>query len=42
MPVKVQIGNERVNYLQLKHGKPLINTLWALANLITEQRIAQI
>ncbi len=40
--VKARIGNERVNYLPLQHGKALIDTLWMLANLITEQRIARI
>lgn len=42
LPIEARIGNERVNYLPLKHGKPLIDTLWALANLITEQRFARI
>jgi predicted DNA-binding transcriptional regulator YafY len=40
--VEARIGNERVNYLPLKHGKPLIDTLWALAILVTEQRLARI
>jgi predicted DNA-binding transcriptional regulator YafY len=40
--VEARIGNERVNYLPLKHGKPLIETLWQLANLVTEQRISRI
>ncbi len=40
--VEARIGNERVNYLPLKHGKALIDTLWTLANLITEQRLARI
>lgn len=42
LPVEARIGNERVNYLPLKHGKPLIDILWKLANLITEQRITKI
>jgi len=42
LPVEARIGNERVNYLPLKHGKPLVETLWQLANLITEQRITRI
>lgn len=42
LPVEARIGNERVNYLPLKHEKPLIQTLWTLANLITEQRITRI
>ncbi|MDR1638701.1 MAG: WYL domain-containing protein [Clostridiales bacterium] len=41
-PVETRIGNERVNYLPLNHGKPLINTLWTLANLVTEQRLTRI
>ena len=42
LPVEARIGNERVNYLPVKHGKPLIDTLWKLANLVTEQRLTQI
>ena len=42
LPVEKRIGNERVNYLPLKHGKPLIDTLWTLANAITMQRLTQI
>lgn len=42
LPVEARIGNERVNYLPLKHGKPLIDMLWTLANLVTEQRFTQI
>lgn len=42
LPVEARIGSERVNYLPLKHGKPLIDTLWILANLITEQRLTRI
>ena len=42
LPVEARIGNERINYLPLKHGKPLIDILWRLANLITEQRITRI
>ena len=42
LPVEVRIGNERVNYLPLKHGRALIETLWQLANLITEQKITRI
>jgi|LSQX01.2.fsa_nt_gb predicted DNA-binding transcriptional regulator YafY len=42
LPVEARIGSERVNYLPLKHGKPLIDTLWTLANLITEQRLTRI
>jgi len=42
LPVEARIGNERVNYLPLKHGKPLIDTLWKLANYITEQKITRI
>jgi len=40
--VETRIGNERVNYLPLMHGKLLINTLWTLANLITEQKLTKI
>jgi predicted DNA-binding transcriptional regulator YafY len=42
LPVEARIGNERVNYLPLLHGKPLIDTLWTLANLVTEQRLTKI
>lgn len=42
LPVEARIGNERIYYLPLKHGKPLIDILWVLANLITEQRLARI
>ncbi|MDR1623015.1 MAG: WYL domain-containing protein [Synergistaceae bacterium] len=42
LPVEARIGNERVNYLPVKHGKPLIDTLWTLANLVTEQRLTRI
>jgi predicted DNA-binding transcriptional regulator YafY len=42
LPVEARIGNERVNYLPLKHGKPLIDILWKLASFITEQRITRI
>lgn len=42
LPVEARVGNEWVNYLPLKHGKPLIDMLWTLANLITEQRLARI
>ena len=42
LPVEARIGNERVNYLPLKHGKPLIDTLWKLATLITEQKLTRI
>ena len=42
LPVEARIGNERVNYLPLKHGKPLVDTLWTLANLVTEQRLTKI
>jgi predicted DNA-binding transcriptional regulator YafY len=42
LPVEARIGNERVNYLPLKHGKPLIDTLWALANLVTERQLTRI
>ena len=41
-PVETRVGNERVNYLPLKHGKPLIETLWTLAQLVTEQKLARI
>lgn len=40
--VEVRIGNERVNYLPLRHQKPLIDKLWTLANFITEQRMIRI
>ena len=40
--VDARIGNERVNYLALNHGKLLIDTLWTLAILVTEQRLARI
>ena len=42
MLLEARIGNERVHYMPLKHGKPLINILWTLANLITEQKSARI
>jgi hypothetical protein len=42
LPVETRIGNERVNYLPLAHGKPLIDTLWTLANFVTEQRLTRI
>lgn len=42
LPVEKRIGNERVNYLPLRHGKPLIDTLWTLASAITMQRLTQI
>jgi predicted DNA-binding transcriptional regulator YafY len=42
LPVEARIGNERVNYLPLKHGKLLIEILWKLANCITEQKITRI
>lgn len=41
-PVEMRIGNERVNYIPLRHGRPLIEKLWKLANLVTEQRIIRI
>ena len=42
LPVEARIGNERVNYLPLKHGKPLIDMLWTLAITITEQKVTRI
>ena len=42
LPIERRIGNERVNYLPVKHGKPLINLLWSLANLVSEQRLTKI
>ena len=42
LPVEARIGNERINYLPLKHGKSLIDMLWVLANVITEQRLTRI
>lgn len=40
--VEERIGNERVNYLPVKHGRSLIGTLWTLAGLVTEQRLTRI
>jgi predicted DNA-binding transcriptional regulator YafY len=42
IPVETRIGNERVNYLQLKHGKPLIDRIWQLANQITKRQFTKI
>ena len=42
LPIEARIGNERVNYIPLGHGKALIDRLWTLANLVTEQRLARI
>ena len=42
LPVEARIGNECVHYLPLRHGKPLIDTLWTLANLVTEHKLARI
>jgi len=36
------ISNERFNYIQLQHGKPLLDLIWELSNLIKEQRILHI
>ena len=40
--VEARISNERVNYLPLKHGKPLVDILWKLASFITEQKLTRI
>ena len=40
--VKCVISNERGNYIPLKHGKPIINSLWQLATAVIEQRIIEI
>ncbi len=40
--VKSLIANEQVNYLQLQHGKPLIEKLWQLAECVREQRIIEL
>jgi len=42
IPVEARIRNERVYYLPLKHGKPIIDSLWELANVITEQKMTRI
>lgn len=42
LAVEARIRNERVNYLPVKHGKPLVDTLWTLAHLVSEQRLARI
>jgi predicted DNA-binding transcriptional regulator YafY len=37
--VKALIANEQVNYLPLQHGKPLVDTLWELAESVAAQTI---
>lgn len=39
--VKALIANERVNYIQLQHGKPLVRILWELAECIAGQSIVK-
>lgn len=36
------IINEKVHYLQLQHGKPLIDDIWKLRQTITEQHVIEI
>lgn len=36
--VKSLIAGEQVNYLPLQHGKPLLETLWEIAECVSEQR----
>lgn len=36
------INNEKVNYIELQHGKALINEIWELRQCITEQQVIQI
>jgi predicted DNA-binding transcriptional regulator YafY len=39
--VKSLIANEQVNYLQLQHGKPLVDILWELAECVTGQNVVK-
>ncbi|MBM7635530.1 helix-turn-helix transcriptional regulator [Streptococcus saliviloxodontae] len=36
------INNERVNYLELQHGKPLIDEIWELREAISDQHVIEI
>jgi predicted DNA-binding transcriptional regulator YafY len=40
--VRAMIANERVNYIPLQHGKPLVAMLWDLAVCVSDQRIIRI
>lgn len=35
--VKKLIGNQKLNYLQLQHGKPLVNELWEISTFVVNQ-----
>ncbi|MDT2750339.1 WYL domain-containing protein [Streptococcus parauberis] len=35
------INNEKVNYIQLQHGKNLVHEIWELRQAITEQKVIQ-
>jgi predicted DNA-binding transcriptional regulator YafY len=37
--VKSLIANERLNYIPLQHGEAIVDTMWELAECVTEQRI---
>ena len=36
------IKNERFNYVQLQHGKPLLKAIWNLSKYITDRKIIEI
>ena len=36
------IKNERFNYVQLQHGKPLLKSIWNLSKYITDRKIIEI
>jgi predicted DNA-binding transcriptional regulator YafY len=40
--VSALLANERLNYIPLLHGKPLVPLLWELAQLVTNQHVAEI
>ena len=40
--VKDAINNERFHYLELQHGKALIDDIWKLRQTITNQQIIEI
>jgi predicted DNA-binding transcriptional regulator YafY len=40
--VEKRIAKERVYYLPLRHGKPLIERLWELSNMVSEQKVIAI
>jgi predicted DNA-binding transcriptional regulator YafY len=40
--VDYRIANERVNFLPLQHGKPLIDRIWELSGFIRNQEIIQL